>query len=62
MSILLGHGRITPLACQEGQSQQSLLVVGVEVERLVEAALGPIEIPGRLMEHAHQEEELGGRR
>ena len=34
----------------------------VEVERLVEAALGAIGVAERLVEHAHQEEQFGRRR
>ena len=37
-------------------------MAGVEVERLVEAALGPVEIAEGLVEHSHQEEELRRRR
>lgn len=32
-------------------------MVGIEVERLLEAGLGPLEFTDRLMQHAHQEED-----
>ena len=52
-----GRGQRQGQGQGQGEGQQRLVVCRIEVERLVEAAFGAIEIARSLMEHTHQEEE-----
>jgi hypothetical protein len=56
---LLGHPVVASLRRDDRKRQECLVVVGVEVERLMEAGLGSLEFTDRPMQHAHQKEDPG---